>query len=324
MLRQLEQELETTREDLQSTIEELESANEELKASNEEVMSMNEELQSANEELETSKEELQSLNEELTTVNSQLHDKVQNWRSANNDLANLLQRHRHRHHLPGRQLRIRRYHAAGHALFNLIATDIGRPISESSRSSPTTSLLADSQQVLRTLTPREKEVQTQDGHWCIRRIIPYRTQDNRIDGVVITFTDVTERKRAADAVVRRLATIVESSGDAIFSYDLDGTVRTWNQGAERLYGYKSDEVIGQSISLTIPTYGGEEWNAAMARVVRGEFVEQLETERLRKDGQRVSAGITYSPLRDRNGKVVAVSVTVRDISDASTTSRHSA
>ena len=92
----------------------------------------------------------------------------------------------------------------------------------------------------------DEEVRTEDGRWYVRRIMPYRTLDNRIDGVVITFVDITDRKHAADAVLRRLAAVVESSADAIFSKDLDGTIRTWNQGAERLYGYSRDEAIGQS------------------------------------------------------------------------------
>ena len=130
LVRQLEQELEITRDDLQGTIEEMESANEELKASNEEVMSMNEELQSANEELETSKEELQSLNEELSTVNSQLHDKVEEVEAARNDMANLLDAT----HIPtvflDAGLRIKLFTPSATRMFNLIATDVGRPIGD--------------------------------------------------------------------------------------------------------------------------------------------------------------------------------------------------
>ena len=131
LLRQLEQELETTRDDLQGTIEEMESANEELKASNEEVMSMNEELQSANEELETSKEELQSLNEELSTVNSQLHDKVAEVESASNDMANLLNATHIATVFLDAGLRIKLFTPPATRMFNLIATDIGRPIARS-------------------------------------------------------------------------------------------------------------------------------------------------------------------------------------------------
>ena len=313
LLRQLEQELETTRDDLQSTIEELESANEELKASNEEVMSMNEELQSTNEELETSKEELQSLNEELSTVNNQLHEKVEEVETATNDMANLLNSTDIATVFLDAGLRIKLFTPAATRLFNLIATDLGRPIGDIVKKFTDDDLLREAQQLLRDLTPREKEVRTEDGRWCIRRIMPYRTLDNRIDGVVITFVDITERKQAADAVVRRLAAVVESSADAIFSKDLDGTIRTWNRGAERLYGYSRDEAVGRSVKMLVPEDRADEWTKVMAMLARGEHVEQLETERVRKDGQRVAVALTVSPIRDSDGKVVSASVTGRDI-----------
>ena len=315
LLRQLEQELETTRDDLQSTIEELESANEELKASNEEVMSMNEELQSANEELETSKEELQSLNEELSTVNNQLHDKVEEVEAATNDMANLLNSTDIATVFLDAGLRIKLFTPAATRMFNLIATDRGRPIGDIVKKFTDDDLLREAQQLLRDLTPREKEVRTEDGRWYIRRIMPYRTLDNRIDGVVITFVDITERKQAADAVVRRLAAVVESSADAIFSKDLDGTIRTWNRGAERLYGYSRDEAVGRSVKMLVPEDRADEWTKVMAMLARGEHVEQLETERVRKDGQRVAVALTISPIRDSDGKVVSASVTGRDITE---------
>lgn len=312
-LRQLEHELKATREDLQSTIEELESSNEELKASNEEVMSMNEELQSANEELETSKEELQSLNEELTTVNSQLHEKIQELETANNDMANLFNCTEIATVFLDRGFRIRRFTPATTHLFNLIATDVGRPIGDIVKKFTDDDLLPDARQLLHDLTPREKEVRTEDGRWCARRIMPYRTLDNRIDGVAMTFVDITERKQAADAVVRRLAAVVENSADAIFSKDLDGTIRTWNRGAERLYGYGAEDALGRSVQMLVPEDRAEEWRHAMSRLTRGEHLEQLETERIRKDGQRIAVALTVSPIRDGGGKIVSASVTGRDI-----------
>jgi two-component system CheB/CheR fusion protein len=314
-LRQLEYELKATREDLQSTIEELESSNEELKASNEEVMSMNEELQSANEELETSKEELQSLNEELSTVNNQLQDKVEELEKANNDMSNLLNCTDIATVFLDASFRIKLFTPATTKLFNLIASDIGRPVGDITARFDDPQLLSDAQQVLRQLVPREKEITTADGSWWARRIMPYRTRDNRIDGVVITFVDITERKKAADAVVRRLAAIVESSADAVFSKDLDGTIQTWNRGAERLYGYTADESIGHSVEVLIPGDRSKDFATIMAQVRRGENIEQMETERLHKDGQRLPVELTISPLRDGNGKVVSASVISRDISE---------
>jgi PAS domain S-box-containing protein len=148
----------------------------------------------------------------------------------------------------------------------------------------------------------------------LRRLVPYRTQDNGVDGIVITLVDITERQQAADAVIR-LATIVESSADAIFSKDLDGTVRTWNAGAERLYGYRAEDIVGQSVKVLVPEDGVAEWTEIMTHVRRGEPIEHLETERLCKDGRRVPVALTLSPIRDSNGRVVHASVVARDISE---------
>lgn len=315
LIRQLEYELRVNKEDLQTNIEEMERTNEELKASNEEVMSMNEELQSANEELETSKEELQSLNEELTTVNNQLQDKVHELESANNDMANLLNCTNIATVFLDTSFRIKLFTPAATQLFSLIASDIGRPVGDIVKKVIDDNLFHDAQQLLRDLIPREKEVQTAEGRWCVRRIEPYRTADNRIDGVVITFFDITQRKWDADAVTRQLAAIVESSIDAVFSKDLDGTIRTWNRGAESLYGYTRDEMIGQSARQLVPEDRQQEWEMLMATLATGESVRQLETERVRKNGQRVPVSLTYSPIRDALGKVSCVSAIVRDISE---------
>jgi two-component system CheB/CheR fusion protein len=314
-LRQLEYELKVTREDLQSTIEELESSNEELKASNEEVMSMNEELQSANEELETSKEELQSLNEELSTVNNQLQEKVEELEKTNNDMTNLLSCTDIATVFLDTSFRIKLFTPATTRLFNLIATDVGRPVGDITARFNDPGLLGDAQQVLRQLVPQEKEVATEDGSWWARRIMPYRTRDNRIDGVVITFVNVTERKKTADAVVRRLAAIVETSADAIYSKDLDGTILTWNRAAEGFFGYTHDEAVGQSVRMLFPEDRAGEFAKIMARLRRGETIQQMETERVRKDGKRVAVAVTASPVRDSGGKVVCASVIARDITE---------
>lgn len=208
LVHQLERELKTTREELQSTIEELESSNEELKASNEEVMSMNEELQSANEELETSKEELQSLNEELSTVNNQLQDKVDELESVNNDMANLLNSADIATVFLDVGLRIKRFTPAATRLFNLIAGDLGRPIGDITRRFEDPDLPADLAAVLDDLAPRSGNVQGEKDRWYLRQITPYRTMDNRIEGVVISFADVTQLMRA-EREARRLAEELE-------------------------------------------------------------------------------------------------------------------
>ncbi len=195
LLQQMEYELQATREDLQSTIEELETSNEELKASNEEVMSMNEELQSSNEELETSREELQSLNEELSTVNSQLSEKIDELESSNNDLTNLISSTQIATIFLDQDLRIRRFTPSCRELLNIIPSDEGRPISDLTPRVNDDDLVSDARMVLDKLVVSEKEVRLEGGGWYFRRILPFRTVDNQISGVVITLTDIDAIKK---------------------------------------------------------------------------------------------------------------------------------
>ncbi|HVT82689.1 MAG TPA: chemotaxis protein CheB [Phycisphaerae bacterium] len=187
----LEEELQRVRDELQSTVEELQTANEEMKATNEELTSVNEEFQSTNEELETSKEELQSLNEELTTVNSQLQSKVEEQEATANDLASLLSSTAIGVIFLDLQLRIRRYTPAMKDLVDIIPGDIGRPLKDLAQKFTDPNLIADAQSVLDHLVPLENEVYSQSNRAYMRRALPYRTQDNRIAGIVITFVDIT-------------------------------------------------------------------------------------------------------------------------------------
>ena len=201
-VRQLERELQDTRLELNSTIEQLEGSNEELKASHEEAVSMNEELQSSNEELETSKEELQSLNEELTTLNNQLEEKVSQLEATTNDLDNLLTSTDIATLFLDTTFHIRQFTPAAVELFHLMPADLGRPIHHFAAQFNVADLLADGKDVLEKLVPKDQQVQSQGGRWFLRRILPYRTRDNRIEGVVVTFHDITELKRAEQAVRR--------------------------------------------------------------------------------------------------------------------------
>lgn len=201
----LEYELQSTREDLQSTIEEMETSNEELKASNEEVMSMNEELQSTNEELETSREELQSLNEELSTVNSQLEDKIEELEQTNNDLNNLLTSIDIGVIFLDTDLLIRRFTPAMKEVMRIIDGDIGRPVEDIVMRVQDPNLIEDARTCLEKLSDIEAEISTDDGRHRIRRLRPYRTSDNKIGGVVVSYTDVTNLQRARAAARRREA-----------------------------------------------------------------------------------------------------------------------
>ena len=195
----LEHELQYVKETLQSTVEELETSNEELKSTNEELQSTNEELQSANEELETSKEEMQSLNEELHTVNAQLQAKVDDLGRTSDDLQNLLNSTDIATIILDHEFRIKRYTPEATKLVKLIPSDLGRPIGDLAFDLRYGELGADAAEVLRTLIFKEKEVQTKEGEWRQVRILPYRTIDNVIDGLVMTFVNVNRSKQAERA-----------------------------------------------------------------------------------------------------------------------------
>ncbi len=193
---EVERELQHTRETLQTTIEELETSNEELKSSNEELQSINEELQSTNEELETSKEEMQSLNEELNTVNSELQSKVNALARANDDMNNLLNSMQVATIFLDSEMRVKRYTEQARDVVRLIGSDIGRPLSDLTSTLSYPGLIEDSRRVLATLIPKEKEVQDSAGRWYMVRLMPYRTGENVIDGVVMTMVDIDRTKRA--------------------------------------------------------------------------------------------------------------------------------
>ncbi len=191
---ELEEELQVARETLQTTREEMQTSQEELRSTNEELQSTNEELQSTNEELTTSKEEMQSLNEELQTVNIELQAKVDDLSLANSDMKNLLNSTDIATVFLDHDLHVRRFTAQATKIIKLIAADVGRPITDLASDLRYPELADDAREVLRTLVFSEKPITTHDDRWFTVRIMPYRTLDNRIDGVVITFADITAAK----------------------------------------------------------------------------------------------------------------------------------
>ena len=191
----LERELQQAREEIQTTREEMQTSQEELKSTNEELQSTNEELQSTNEELTTSKEEMQSLNEELQTVNHELQAKVDELSQANSDMKNLLNSTDIATLFLDEQLAVRRFTTQTTSIIKLIAGDTGRPITDITTDLDYPQMAADAREVLRTLVFIEKQIATRDGRWFLVRIMPYRTLENRIDGVVITFSNITAAKR---------------------------------------------------------------------------------------------------------------------------------
>jgi two-component system CheB/CheR fusion protein len=246
----LERELQYTKETLQSTVEQLESANEELKSTNEEMQSTNEELQSVNEELETSKEEMQSLNEELQTVNAQLQAKVDDLGQANDDMQNLLNSTEIATIFLDQDFRIKRFTAAATKLINLIPSDVGRPIADLASNLDYHQLHADATEVMRKLGFREREVRTRNGEWRQVRVSPYRTTDNVIDGLVITFVDINRLKHAEEAIQRSRVyaeNIVATVRQPLVVLDEKLRVVSVNRAFTRTFRSSSPKMDGQII-----------------------------------------------------------------------------
>ena len=312
-VQQLEDELKVTREELQSTIEQLEGSNDQLKASNEEVTASNEELQSANEELETSKEELQSLNEELNTINTRLQEKVDELESTNNDVINLLSSTTIATVFLDKDLKVRRYTPAITRLFSLIPSDIGRPVADVLRRFSDEPLLDDARRVLADLTPVSHAVPAEDGRWYIRRITPYRTQDDRIEGVVVTFVDVSDIKQSEHAL-RQAKEEWEKTFDSVPDLivildDHHRVVRANKALADRL-GLTPKECIGLPCYKAVhgtdapPSFCPHAKTLADGR----EHTEEIFEDRL--GGHFL---VTTTPIADETGKMAGSVHVARDI-----------
>ncbi|MBV1800399.1 sensor histidine kinase [Siccirubricoccus sp. G192] len=314
-LQALNAELLSTRERLRNITEELEAANEELQTSNEEYLSVNEELQSANEELETSKEELQSLNEELQTINAELNHRNDSLVRSNSDLANLFDSTSIATLFLDNDLRIRRFTPRLLEIFKVREGDEGRPISDIVTRLNRDGLAQDMRQVLRTLAPIEREVAVAEGGASyLMQIRPYRDLNNVIDGAVITFIDISERKRHEQAR-SLLAAIVASSQDAIISHDLHGVVTSWNAGAEQLYGCPTSEAIGQSLSVLLDGLLPDDWPHLLEKLQQGERVAHFDSAKIDKDGRPIEVSVTVSPVKEGDGQIVGASLVARDVSE---------
>ncbi|MBI3650232.1 MAG: PAS domain S-box protein [Acidobacteria bacterium] len=303
VVRQLDDQLQRTKEQLRSTIEQYETSTEELKASNEELQAINEELRSTTEELETSKEELQSVNEELTTVNHELKEKVDEISRFNSDLTNLMASTDIGTIFLDRGLYLKRYTPRVQDLFNVIASDLDRPFIHLTHKLDYNDLAEDAEKVLQTLMRVEREVRSQDGRWYLARLLPYRTMEDRIDGVVLTFVDITERKNS-EARLRaneeHLRMIVESTKDyAIFTLDMEGRIKTWSAGATHIFGFAESEAVGQLAEITF-TAEDRKQQIPQLEIAKALAEGRAEDERwqLRKDGSRFFASGVMTPMRD--------------------------
>ncbi|MFA5956825.1 chemotaxis protein CheB [Hyphomicrobium sp.] len=282
---ELERELDATRTELEGAIHNLEISGEDQKAINEEALSVNEEFQSTNEELLTSKEELQSLNEELTALNTQLQETLERQRTTSNDLQNILYSTDVATVFLDTQLNIRFFTPATKSLFNIIPGDIGRPLADLSSLASDGFLLSDARTVLQTLTPVEREIEANNGDWYGRRILPYRTQENGVEGVVITFADVTDRKQTSKALEvakqqAESANLAKSRFLAVASHDLRQPLQSLAliQGllVKIVEGDKARNLVGR-IEETLAAMSGMlnallDINQIEAGIVRGEVV----------------------------------------------------
>lgn len=264
LVRQLEAELKQVREELHGTRSQLDHAHEEYRASHEELLSLNEELQSNNEELEASKEELQSLNEEMITINRQLEERNLELRSANADIHNLLVSADIPIIFLDRALRIRRFTPAATEVMHLLATDVGRSVEDIRERFHDGGLVQDAWHVLKKLAPVEAEVQAEDGRWYVRRVLPYRTEDDRIDGVCIAFHDITEQREAArqlDEARLYAEAIVSTVRTALVVLDPDLRVVSANLGFYETFHVEPSQVQG----CLLYEVGNGQWNIPQLR-----------------------------------------------------------
>ena len=247
----LEEELRQAKDEILIIREEMQTSEEELKSTNEEMQSSNEEMQSTNEELTTSKEEMQSLNEELQTVNQELQSKVSDLSQSNNDMKNLLNSTDIATLFLDDELNIRRFTNRTANIIKLIASDIGRPITDIATDLHYPDLAEDARMVLQTLVFSEKQVSASDFRWFSVKIMPYRTQENRIDGLVITFTDISMSKKLEQQLresEERFSFLIDTMPVGSIFQDAEGIIMMANREAERITGISIEEMTGKSIS----------------------------------------------------------------------------
>lgn len=287
----LERELQRTKLHLQDTIEQSEVSSEELKASKEEMQAVNEELRSATEELETSKEELQSINEELLTVNYELKTKVEETDKVNDYLSNLIASTDIATVFVDRNMRIRWFTPRATDIFSMLPVDTGRSLMDITHRLDYPEITEDATTVFESLSMIEREISSKDGRWYIARLLPYRSSEDHIDGTVLTFIDITKRRQAEEELrlgEERMRLVAESTHDfAIIILDDHGAITDWNTGAELIFGYTKDEVLGAYYDLI---FSQEDRSSGIPeselRAAREHGRGEDERWHVRKDGSR--------------------------------------
>lgn len=340
---QLERELEAARADLDANVSELGLANEDLTTANEEVTSMNEELQSTNEELETSQEELRALNDELSSSNRELLTKVEQLKLASSDMANLLASTHIATLFLDPKLRLKRFTPAMTELLNLRTSDLGRPLADLAPKFTDPKLMEDARRVLADLTPREIEVRSDSARWYTRRVLPYRTVQGTVDGIVITFHDITSLKdserdlRHSEERFRRVSEVglvavaffdpegrITEANDCFFDLmhreraELAGEGLRWGQlvdsgsteSLERVLASALDDGAGEHIELAFRSPTGEvSWGIFAAALLADDppegvaFVVDVSARHVAESELRASAASLERRVAERTGYV---------------------
>jgi two-component system CheB/CheR fusion protein len=317
-VQQLQQELQFTQSQLRTSREEYEGANEELRAANEELQSINEEYRSTAEELETSKEELQSINEELQTVNSELKTKLDSVSRAHSDIQNLMAATDVGILFLDAQLKINRFTPLVTRLFSIGTGDEGRSITDFTHGFDYDGLAEDARKVMRDLTTSERKVKSRVGDdWYLMRMRPYRTVEDKIGGVVVTFVDIGERKRAEDASrdsEARMRAVIDGVADSIITMDEQGVVQSVNTATTRMFGYPPGDIIGRNVSLLVPDPRHALPETFTGSPGGGELIDaSREVEGRRKDGSPFAVELGVSEIR--HGKERLFIGFVRDLSE---------
>ena len=330
VVRRIEDELRQSKENLRNTIEQYETSTEELKASNEELQAINEELRSATEELETGKEELQSVNEELTTVNQELKSKVDEIARINSDLENLMRSTEIATIFLDRNLQIKLFTPPAAEIFNVIPADIGRPLKHITHNLGPDNFSGDASRVLKTLQPIEREVRSIDGRFFIARFLPYRSTEDKISGVVITFVDITERVLSREEQLRLLAEITSAQkfSDAILEQMPAGVIVANAKEAFVFGNRRMAEILGFPTDAEASSQDFKEWDLRdsndtrltpermpMARALRdGETVVSEEMRFHHSSGEITVVSVNAAPIIGQDGDIVGSVLAFEDIS----------
>jgi PAS domain S-box-containing protein len=329
VVRRMEDELRHVKDQLRNTIEQYETSTEELKASNEELQAINEELRSATEELETGKEELQSVNEELTTVNQELKGKVDEVARINSDLENLMRSTEIATIFLDRSLQIKLYTPPASEIFNVIPTDVGRPLKHITHNLAPDNFSADAARVLKDLRPIEREVRSSDGRHFIARFLPYRGVDEKISGVVLTFIDITDRVVAREEQMRLLAeiTAAQQFSDALLEQMPAGVIVANSKESFVFGNRRMAEILGHPVDGSDDGGGYKRWDLRdssgrtltpgdmpMARAMRGRETVIGEELYLHHPGREPTVvSVNAAPIIGESGAIVGGVLAFEDI-----------